>query len=91
MTCASETGMTGETSAMDGPDLSMGLATISAPADGQRGFDCGCAQSCQATSLASQTVAPVPDPTPHVAATDMTQPPSVVRAPLLPPPEPTTA
>ncbi|HVT40297.1 MAG TPA: hypothetical protein VHE78_14745 [Gemmatimonadaceae bacterium] len=91
MACTSEAGRADEQSAMDGSDLPMHSAAVSPPADDHRGFDCGCGQSCQATSLASQAIAPRTDPTPRVAANDVKQPPSVVRTPLPPPPEQTTS
>ena len=93
MDCASQASASGDMGAMSAPGASVAgaAATVSAPADGQRGLDCGGLQLCQASSpsVASQGV--VPAAIPQVAATSVTQPKSVVRTPLLPPPERTTA
>lgn len=50
-------------------------------------FDCGCGQSCHASSPLSGTPRSVLDVVPAVASLEVSTPPSVTRAPLLPPPE----
>jgi hypothetical protein len=90
MVCASEMDATGTMSAMDSAEVPL-HATVSAPSDGHRRFDCGCAQSCQSASPTRASSLPHVDPALRVAAANLPQPPSVVRVPLLPPPQRLTA
>ena len=57
---------------------------------GARGFDCGCG-FCQAPSPGAAVMAALVSPAPGVAAAESVQPRSIVRTPLVPPPERTTA
>jgi len=50
-------------------------------------FDCGCGQGCHASSPLSGTPRTIRDVVPTVASLEVSTPPSVTRAPLLPPPE----
>ena len=85
------TGMTNEASPTAGPAPANGKSSVTVPADSHRGFDCGCGQSCQATVLSAPAVVLRGDPPPAIRVGSLTQPPSIVRAPLLPPPERMTA
>lgn len=73
-------------------DMSVGSSsdraglTVSAPADA-RGFDCGCGGSCHAPSPALVAVAAPVSPVPAVEPSPPSEPASVSRKPLLPPPE----
>jgi hypothetical protein len=61
-------------------------ASVSVPANDQ-GFDCGCGGSCHAPSP-TPSVTPAPRiPVTAVVQAQPSAPPSVFRAPLLPPPE----
>jgi hypothetical protein len=91
MACASETNATGTMSAMDMAKMPQSSSSVSAPSDGHRGFDCGCGQSCQSASPAQASAPPQIGPAPRLAAADVPQLRSVARAPLLPPPQETTA
>ncbi len=50
-------------------------------------FDCGCTGFCHAISLANELIAAAPMPAPFVAHGKPTEPSSVTRSPLLPPPQ----
>jgi len=62
------------------------IASASAPADAH-GFDCGCGGSCHAPSLPPAAVAPRVSPVPTVVQSQPSEPASISRTPLLPPPE----
>ena len=88
MACAPSSDPTDGTTSGAVSDLSTAEdAVVAAPAAAHRGFECGCGQSCQSTTLPGTYVAPPLAGVPHIAAADVTPPPSVVRTPLLPPPE----
>jgi len=63
--------------------------TVSAATD-QRGYDCGCGSSCRAPSPSFAAVAGAPSLVPAADHSEPSEPASVARAPLLPPPEFTT-
>jgi hypothetical protein len=89
MTCGpggADAGETGGMAATDSP-LTPGITSVLAQADDHRSFDCGCGQSCHGVSPMVWRDTTRPAPLPQVASADASQPPNVVRAPLLPPPE----
>jgi hypothetical protein len=62
------------------------VSVVSAPTDA-RGFDCGCGGSCHAPSLTLAVGAPRVSPIPTVEQLQPSEPSSISRTPLLPPPE----
>jgi hypothetical protein len=91
MVCASEAGagadrsMTSSANAVDGPHFASTVSAL-ATSPAQAGFSCGCA-SCMAVTPVVLSFAHLPPlPLAPVAATELPLA-SVVRVPLLPPPE----
>ena len=64
--------------------MSSQVAAVTAQHDS---FDCGCGQSCHASSPLIGAPRTIRDVVPMVASLEVSTPPSVTRAPLLPPPE----
>lgn len=62
------------------------VSLVSAPTN-DRGFDCGCGGSCHAPSLTLDAVTPRVSPIPTVEQSQPSEPASISRTPLLPPPE----
>lgn len=85
MTCGSDGGAAG-TSMAASPDGSTGNATVSAAVDSHRGFDCGCG-SCHSASPSTWALQATPHVAPTVSFALAGELLSVVRAPLLPPPQ----
>ena len=85
MTCGSDGGAVGA-SLSASPDGSTGHATVSASADGHRGFDCGCG-SCHSASPSTWALQSSPHVAPTMSFAHVGELLSVVRAPLLPPPQ----
>ena len=63
---------------------SRAVSTVAAQHDS---FDCGCGQGCHASSPVTGSPRTIRDVVPTVASLEVSTPPSVTRAPLLPPPE----
>lgn len=62
--------------------------TVTAVTASHDGFDCGCGGSCHAPSPAMAEVATLHFPLPRLERGAMSEPASISRSPLLPPPEP---
>ena len=85
MTCASDGGSMGASMAPSS-NGSTGHATVSAAVDAHHGFDCGCG-SCHSASPSTLAIQSIPQSAPTTASARIGELLSVVRAPLLPPPQ----
>lgn len=85
MTCGSGRGAM-SASMLATTDGSTGRPTISAASDAHQGFDCGCG-SCHSASPSEWTLPPVSHVAPIMAIARIGELVSVVRTPLLPPPQ----
>lgn len=86
MTCGSDAGAPGASMMVASTDGSTANASISAAVDTYKGFDCGCG-SCHAASPSTMAFQSARHIAPTMASARVGELMSVVRAPLLPPPQ----
>lgn len=86
MTCGADRAPLGGATSTASADGAHGKATVSAVTAAHVGFDCGCG-SCHSAALSVWTLQPAPHIAPAMAVGRIGVLLSIVRAPLLPPPQ----